>query len=433
MSISRYPQYKYTGHDWPPEIPRDWDLGRLKDKVRLVTKKSESANNPVALENVEGWTGRLVETETVFEGDGIGFCRGDILFGKLRPYLAKAYLADIPGEAVGDFFVMRPDVTVCGRFLQYQMLTREFIAIIESSTFGAKMPRASWNFLGPIPLACPSLPEQQAIAAFLDRETAAIDNLVAEQRRLILLLEEKRQSVICHAVTKGLSPDTRMKESGIEWLSRIPEHWQTVRLGVVFQETAESGNDDLPVLSVSIHHGVSDKEFDGDELERKVIRSEDRSKYIRVEPGDLVYNMMRAWQGAFGTVKVEGMVSPAYVVARPRFEILTEFVEYLLRTPQAIEELRRHSHGVTDFRLRLYWDEFKAIKIALPLLEEQQAILEFISDETQKIDALVAESEIAVALLQERRSALISAAVTGKIDIRGIEGMNATPKRVATA
>jgi type I restriction enzyme S subunit len=224
-----------------------------------------------------------------------------------------------------------------------------------------------------------------------------------------------------------------LTRSGVEWLGFVPTRWEVVRLGVVFRETAESGNYDLPVLSVSIHHGVSDKEFDEDELERKVTRSEDRSKYIRVEPGDLVYNMMRAWQGAFGTVKVAGMVSPAYVIARPRFEIRTEYVEYLLRTPQAIEELRRHSHGVTDFRLRLYWDEFKTIKIALPSPEEQQAILEFISDKAEKINALVAESESAIALLQERRSALVSATVTGKIDVRRIEEPKTTPQSVAAA
>jgi type I restriction enzyme S subunit len=185
----------------------------------------------------------------------------------------------------------------------------------------------------------PPLEEQKTISAFLDRETAKLDALVAEQRQLIELLEEKRYAVISHAVTKGLKPGVSMIDSGIEWLGHVPAHWNTVRLGALFRETADLGVEGLPVLSVSIHDGVSDREFSEDEQDRKVTRSEDRTKYKRVRPGDLVYNMMRGWQGGFGTVTVSGMVSPAYVVARPIAELRTEFIEHALRTPQAVEEL----------------------------------------------------------------------------------------------
>jgi type I restriction enzyme S subunit len=265
----------------------------------------------------------------------------------------------------------------------------------------------------------PPLPEQHAIAAFLDRETAKIDALIAEQQRLIALLAEKRQSVISHAVTKGLDPAAPMKDSGIEWLGEVPAGWEVTRLGNVFCEVDERGATELPVLCVSIHNGISDRELDEDEMDRKVSRSEDRSIYKQVKPGDLVYNMMRAWQGAFGAAMVEGMVSPAYVVARPRKDICTAFVELMLRTPQAIEQMRRYSKGVTDFRLRLYWDEFKNIVIALPPGKEANDICKNIGKITCKYDALSAESQGAIALLKERRTALISAAVTGKIDVRG--------------
>ena len=189
-------------------------------------------------------------------------------------------------------------------------------------------------------------------------------------------------------------------------------------MGVLYSDTAERGNDDLPVLQVSIHHGVSDRELTEDESDRKITRIEDKSKYNRVLPNDLVYNMMRAWQGGFGTVKVEGMVSPAYVVARPKRDFLTQFVEHLFRTPQAIEQMRRYSHGVTDFRLRLYWNKFKNVCVALPDTDEQQAICDHIEEVTTKYDALTTQAERAIELLQERRTALISAAVTGKIDVR---------------
>ena len=204
----------------------------------------------------------------------------------------------------------------------------------------------------------------------------------------------------------------KYKDSGVEWLGKVPVHWECVRLAAVFREVNEPGNDDLPILSVSIHDGVSDRELNGDEAERKVSRSDDRSKYKAVAPRDLTYNMMRAWQGGFGTVTVAGMVSPAYVVARPTREFSTALVEMILRTPSAVSEIKRNSRGITDFRLRLYWEDFKCVRVALPPRAEQLAIIRFLDRETGKIDALIAEQEKLVALLAEKRQATISHAVT---------------------
>lgn len=431
MSISRYAQYKHTGYDWPPEIPRDWDLGRLKDKVLLMTKKSESDNNPVALENVESWTGRLVETETAFEGDGIDFRPGDILFGKLRPYLAKIYLADSPGEAVGDFFVMRPDATVYGRFLQYQMLTREFISIIESSTSGAKMPRASWDFLGSMPLACPSLPEQQAIAAFLDRETAKIDGLVTAQHRLIGLLNEKRQAIVAHAVTKGLNPGAPMKQSGVEWLGRVPEHWQVVRNKVLFKEVDQrTATDEGELLTVSHLTGVTPRA----EKNVNMIMAETLEGYKKCLVGDLVINTMWAWMGAMGISPCDGLVSPSYNVYRVRSDELlsTAFYDYLCRTSAHVATVKARSTGVWESRLRLYPEAFLDLCSPVPPLTEQAAIVARMDEELAKFNALMAEAQSGIRLLQERRTALVSAAVSGKIDIRAFETAS-TLKRVAAA
>ncbi|MBQ4853509.1 restriction endonuclease subunit S [Rhodanobacter sp. B2A1Ga4] len=260
--------------------------------------------------------------------------------------------------------------------------------------------------------------QQSAIAAFLDRETGKIDALIAEQEKLLTLLAEKRQATISHAVTRGLNPNAPMKDSGVPWLGEVPERWDVVRLGSVYKEVAELGNDELPILSVSIHDGVSDKELDDAEMDRKVTRSDDRSKYKRVAPNDLTYNMMRAWQGGFGTVIVHGQVSPAYVVARPLGDVRTMFVEQLLRTPQAIEQVRRYSRGITEFRLRLYWEEFKNLRIALPQVAEQDEILSAVTSEIAAFNRLAGTVESAITLLKERRSALIAAAVTGKIDVR---------------
>lgn len=205
---------------------------------------------------------------------------------------------------------------------------------------------------------------------------------------------------------------SRYKDSGTEWLGKVPEHWQISRISTLYSEIVEAGSDDLPILSVSIHHGVSDSELSEDELERKVARSEDKTKYKRVRRGDLAYNMMRAWQGAFGSVSTDGMVSPAYTVARPKSEAPSSWVEYLLRTGLAAEEIRRFSRGITDFRLRLYWDEFKNIRVCIPPAEELDSILTFLDRETAKIDGLITEQQRLIELLQEKRQAVISHAVT---------------------
>jgi len=416
--LKPYPAYKDSGVGWLGEVPEHWDVRSLKWLVEQVTDKAGTSDFQVGLENIEGWTGRFIETSSEFSGDGIAFQSKDLLFGKLRPYLAKAWLADRCGEAVGDFFVLRP-YGVSPVFLHKYILSPLVIDDLDASTIGAKMPRVGWETMSTLPVALPAPPEQPQIVRFLDHEFARIDALIEEQQRLIELLQEKRQAVISHAVTKGLDPTVPMKDSGVEWLGEVPAHWAIVRIGAVYSEAVEKGLAELPVLRVSIHYGVSDKELTEEESDRKITRIEDREKYKRVRPGDLVYNMMRAWQGGFGAVLVDGLVSPAYVVARPKSGDVSRYVERLLRTNCAVEEMRKNSYGITDFRLRLYWDQFKNIRIALPPEEERQNIMERIDTIIGESEALRDEADQLIGILQERRSALISAAVTGKIDVRG--------------
>ena len=206
MSFPTYAHYKDSGVEWLGEVPAHWVVQPMKRQFRLLTEKTNRRVHPIALENIESWTGRFIATETEFEGDGVAFEADDILFGKLRPYLAKALVARAVGEAVGDFLVMRPTTEVDSNFVLYQILNRVFVSIVDGSTFGSKMPRCSWDFVGSVKVAFPPKNEQTEIAEFLGHETAKLDALITEQRTLIDLLKEKRQAVISHAVTKGLDP-----------------------------------------------------------------------------------------------------------------------------------------------------------------------------------------------------------------------------------
>ena len=263
----------------------------------------------------------------------------------------------------------------------------------------------------------PHSEEQQAISAHLDKQCAHIDNIIEKTKASIEEYKKLRQAVITQAVTKGVRGDRPMKDSGIEWIGEIPEEWSVYRIAALYEERNESGNDELPILTVSINTGVSDRELSDEESVRVFVRSEDRSKYMKVCPGDLTYNMMRAWQGAFGAVRVLGMVSPAYVIAKPKQEIDSRYMEALLRTPAAKEEMKRHSYGIADFRMRLYWDYFKIIKVCFPTLSEQKEIADYIDTKCAEIDTLIAKKEQFLNELESYKKSMIYEYVTGKKEL----------------
>lgn len=439
MSLPRYPKYKDSGVEWLGEVPEHWSVEPFKRQIDrndggVWGDDPDGEDDTIVLRSTEQTVAGHWKIDDPAprklsdrERQSALLIEGDLLLTKSSGsslHIGKTSLVSPEIAAMGCCYSnfmqrirMKPSFKPeLAWYVMNNDLARLQFDLLSNSTTG--LANLNGTMVGQIVVPVAPLPEQTAIAAFLDRETAKINGLVLEQRRLMELLKEKRQAVISHAVTKGLNPKAPMKPSGIEWLGDVPEHWEVLRFANVFREVAESGNDALPILSVSIHHGVSDKEIDEKEMDRKVTRSEDRSKYKKVAPGDLVYNMMRAWQGGFGAVTVDGMVSPAYVVARPQRTMVTAYIEHLLRTPNAVEQMRRHSRGVTDFRLRLYWDEFKNIYAAFPPGEEAAAICESITEMDANFDALSNEAQRAIDLLQERRTALISAAVTGQINVR---------------
>lgn len=175
---------------------------------------------------------------------------------------------------------------------------------------------------------------------------------------------------IIEQIRKGEVPEGYIKTvSGL-----APADWNQYTYGEIYTKRKEPGNEELPLLTVSIHSGVSDGEVDEDDLPKKIKRIEDKSQYKKAVSGDLVFNMMRAWQGAIGTVRTTGMVSPAYIVAKPNDKVYPLFMDYYTRTLQMINQIDRQSYGVTDFRKRLYWDSFAPISCVLPSIEEQKKI-----------------------------------------------------------
>lgn len=280
------------------------------------------------------------------------------------------------------------------------------------------MPRASWDFIGNCKIFVPDLVTQKAIAAFLDRETARIDKLIAKKERQVELLHRRAKHKVANLVLNSAFDGVTTVKTGFDHIPHIPVHWSLLRAGHLFREVAEPNTDDLPVLSVSIHTGISNRQLDDEERDRKVNLIEDRSSYKCVRPGYLAYNMMRAWQGAIGVSTVDGAVSPAYVVAKPTRDLHSLYYQFLLRTPPFIEQMWQGSKGIADFRLRLYWEQFSLIMLPVPPLEEQRRIAAEAEREFAHADEVAARIVHSIALLRERRAALITAAVAGQIDIR---------------
>lgn len=215
-------------------------------------------------------------------------------------------------------------------------------------------------------------------------------------------------------IRRGEVPERYVKTA----LGLAPANWKRYTFGDIYTERKEPGDEKLPLLMVSIHSGVSDGEVDAAELPKQVKRIEDKSQYKKAVSGDLVFNMMRAWQGAIGTVRTTGMVSPAYIAAEPNDKVYPLFMDYYSRTPQMINQIDRQSYGVTDFRKRLYWDSFAPIGCILPPIEEQRKIAAILTTQ----DKVIELKEKRLAEKQRQKKYLMQQLLTGKKRLPGFSG-----------
>lgn len=195
---------KPSGIDWIGDIPAEWNMKKLKFILKSIDKKGQSENR-ISLENIESWTGRYIETESEYQSGGVSFNESDILFGKLRPYLAKVLLAKNRGEALGDILVFRPGIEMAPEYAQLMLLSKNVIDYISGSTYGTKMPRVDPDFVRSLPMIYPSTNEQRDIAAFVHKKAQEIDDIIATIERQIGLLKEYRASLIYRCVTGKIS------------------------------------------------------------------------------------------------------------------------------------------------------------------------------------------------------------------------------------
>ena len=351
------------------------------------------------------------------------FTDGDVVVAKITPCFENGKGALIRGMPNGvgfgttELYVLRPGPEVDGKFLYYLTVDPRFRKLGEACMTGtAGQQRVPEDFIRDSRVPVPCLPQQRAIADYLDRETVRLDMLIAEKKRLLDLLEEKRHALVARSVTRGLDSGVPFRDSRIPWLGRIPAHWQTERARWLFRERdhrSESGDEEL--LTVSHLTGVTPRS----EKEVYMFEAETKQGYKICLKGDLVINTLWAWMGAMGVSPVEGIVSPAYNVYEPTQQLHGAYIDALVRLHMFAQEVTRYSKGVWSSRLRLYPDGFFKTTLPVPPLKEQREIAVFLQTQGQRLRTLQAATARTISLLQERRAALIAATVAGGIDVGG--------------
>ncbi|EFO9572921.1 restriction endonuclease subunit S [Salmonella enterica] len=426
-----YPAYKDSGIEWIGQVPEHWKVARVK---RLASLRNERRNDVstdtiyIGLEDVEAGSGQYKPTNgssRQSEDSTVGiFYEGDVLYGKLRPYLRKAIISEMAGCCSTEFLVLRAEKTE-PRWLQEWLLTPDVTHQIESGCEGAKMPRADWGHIGSIEVVYPDQPEQAQILTTLDRETACIDALVEKKTRFIELLKEKRQALITHAVTKGLDPNVKMKDSGVEWIGQVPEHWEVKPFKYI--------------LSAPMSYGANESAESDDPNHPRYIRITDLT-----ENGTLREDTFKTlpWNKAYSYLLSDGDILLARSGATVGKSFLYRetngaacFAGYLIKA-SCDEEKALPKYIYAYLQSHSYWEyisgsniqstiqnvsaeKYSSMVLPVPQREEQATIAATLDRETARIDALIGKAEQSITLLKERRSAFITAAVTGQIDLRG--------------
>ncbi len=284
--------------------------------------------------------------------------------------------------------------------------------------YGVSIQSLNYQMWKELPIYSPPIGVQIAIAKYLDNETGKIKRLIERQQDLIRLLDERRKAAIVQAVTKGLNPSVKMQATGLDWISEIPAHWKILPVKRIFKLITEAApeNNNEELLSLFTGIGVKPRR----EMEERGNKASSTDGYWIVKKGDIVVNKLLAWMGAIGVSNYDGVTSPAYDILRKHIDLNSNYFDYLFRSGLCLTEFKKYSRGIMEMRLRLYFEELGQLKMPFPPLDEQNRICEYLDSSLSKYDKLVEKSKVSIKLLEERYASLISAAVTGKIDIREV-------------
>ncbi|HEN3280041.1 TPA: restriction endonuclease subunit S [Yersinia enterocolitica] len=434
-----YPEYKDSGVEWLGDIPVYWGSRPLKflctcnDQVISDSTEKDYELEYVDIGSVSSLQG-ITKTENMIFSNAPSRARrlvkdGDVIISTVRTYLeAIAPIINPPNNMVVStgFAVIRPLLNLDKGFAAYCLRASGFIKEVVARSVGVSYPAINASDLVNIPIPYCSLYEQSRVAAFLDHETAKIDKLIEKQQQLIELLKEKRQAVISHAVTKGLNPDVPMKDSGVEWLGEVPEHWEASRIGWLCNvgngctPSRENAlfwqNGSYPWLNSS---KVNDERvLTADQFVTPKALSECSLPKVRKGSVIMAITGEGKTRGTSALMMIDATINQhvAYITPRTTNKILPEFIHLWLQSKY--KQIRTISAGWGSTKAAITCSDVKSYPIPILPIKEQLEIIKAIEKEKNNFSNLLCICEKQIELLQERRTALISAAVTGKIDVR---------------
>lgn len=422
--MPKYEAYKNSGVEWLGAIPVHWNSFPLCAKSKL---KSISNNENEELLSVYLDKG-------VIKFDDVDAKRtnatssdltkyqlvepGDFVLNNQQAWRGSVGVSDYRGIVSPAYLVLSLSEDIVPRFGNYLFRDGAMVAnyLVSSKGVGTIQRNLYWPQLKRALVFLPPTEEQSLIADFLDKKTAQIDDAIAIKEQQISLLKERKQIIIQQAVTQGLDPNVPMKDSGVDWIGKIPDHWEVRRAKYIFDEVDErSKNGDEELLSVSHMTGVTPRS----EKNVSMFMAEDYTGSKLCIENDLVINIMWAWMGALGVSDRVGIVSPSYGVFRQKLKntFNPTYLEYLLKSVKYVEYYNKVSTGLHSSRLRFYGHMLFAMKMGYPSYEEQNEIMAYLHEQTKRIDLAIDSQLAQIEKLKEYKTTLINSAVTGKIKI----------------
>ena len=430
-----YAEYKDSGIDLLGDIPTSW---RIQPLLTVCDFQSGKAHEPYIDDDGEFIcvNSRFVSTG----GESLKFCNQN--FSPAQPNDILMVMSDLPnGRALAKaYFVQEGEKLavnqrVCiltphnanPRFL-YHLLNRNHLFLMHDD--GANQTHLSNALFTKFPALLPPELEQEKIANFLDHETAKIDLLIEKQQGLIALLKEKRQAVISHAVTKGLNPNTPLKDSGVEWLGKVPEHWDVLQIRRILVDMEQGKSPECESRTADIHEwgvlktGCVNNGIYNSEENKFLPENISPFTQYEVKNGDVLMSRASGSVDLIGSVAYVHETRAKLLLSDKVFRIYLDssvnklFFTYLMRSTYMRTNIKNAISGAEGMANNITKGSILAFQFALPTFQEQSAIVDFIDSKLDVFDNLISRAEVATALLQERRTALISAAVTGKIDVR---------------
>jgi type I restriction enzyme, S subunit len=434
MSFPRYPVYKDSGVEWLGEVPAHWFVGRVKHVCNFFTGWTPPTGNSASYIGDNLWanisdlgpkrlldTAKTISDEAVRGSDIQVSKEGNLLFSfKLSIGQVSFAGRDLyTNEAIATF----PPSERLWLPFAYYALPLFLVKNASENIYGAKL--LNQELMRAAPVVLPGTEEQKNIATFLDHETTKIDALVAEQERLIELLKEKRQAVISHAVTKGLDPFVPMKDSGVEWLGEVPAHWEVrqVRSIVSFLTSGPRGWSERVGEEGSLFVQSGDLTDDlgiaFTQAKRVAVENDAEAARTRLLVGDVVVCITGAKTGnvaVCAAVEEDAYINQHLCLIRPTADVLPWFLGVFLKS-----DAGQRYFGIAQYGLKqgLSLENVKATPLLVPPVSEQEALVAAVTHASEQMDQLIGEAVLSIELLRERRTALISAAVTGQIDVRG--------------